>query len=240
MMVQERGVKNVDKPLVSVIIPVYNCDRYLEQAIRSVLDQHYRPLELIVVDDGSEDHSADIAQSFKEVRYLHQPNQGVAAARNTGIAGAHGEFLAFLDADDLWPPNKLSAQVLYMLEHPQTGYTLTSLVNFLEPGTDWPSWANNDPRSEGQNAYSPCTLLARKTVFDCIGNFDSRYKIGEDTEWFVRAKDAEIPFMILSDVVVQRRIHGANLCYEKSALRKHTLMEILKASVDRKRHKEKA
>lgn len=156
----------MDKPLVSVIIPVYNCDRYLGQALQSV-------------------------------------------------------------------------QVSYMLLHPQIGYTLAGLINFLEPGTEWPSWANNDPLTENRNAYSPCTLLVRKAVFDHIGIFDPRYKIGEDTEWFVRAKDAGIPFEILSDIVVQRRIHGSNLCYENPAVRRHTLMEILKASIDRKRNKER-
>jgi len=229
----------VYKPLVSVIIPVYNCDRYLGQALQSVLNQDYQPLEVIVVDDGSEDNSANIARSFKEIHYMYQPNQGVAMARNAGVAEAHGEFIAFLDADDLWPPNKLSVQVSYMLLHPQIGYTLAVLSNFLEPGTEWPSWVNNDPLTENRNAYSPCTLLVRKAVFDHIGIFDPRYKIGEDTEWFVRAKDAGIPFEILSDIVVQRRIHGSNLCYEKPAVRRHILMETLKASIDRKRNKER-
>lgn len=225
--------------MVSVIIPVYNCDRYLGQALQSVQNQDYQPLEIIVVDDGSEDNSANIARSFKEVHYMYQPNQGVAMARNAGVAEAHGEFIAFLDADDLWPPNKLSVQVSYMLLHPQIGYTLAGLSNFLEPGTKWPSWANNDPLTENQNAYSPCTLLVRKAVFVHIGIFNPRYKIGEDTEWFVRAKDAGIPFEILSDIVVQRRIHGSNLCYENPAVRRHTLMEILKASIDRKRNNER-
>ena len=100
----------MDKPLVSVIVPVYNGEHYLSFAIHSILRQDYHPSEVIVVDDGSTDNSANIARSFKEVRYIHQSNQGVAMARNVGIAAARGEFIAFLDADDLWTPNKLSIQ----------------------------------------------------------------------------------------------------------------------------------
>src|SRR6476660_1471039 len=113
-----------EKPLVSVIIPVYNGTCYLRAALESVFAQTYRPFEVIVVDDGSLDDSGVIAQSFDDVRYIHQENQGVAAARNNGIEVARGEFLAFLDQDDLWTPEKLKLQMGHLLSDPELGYTL--------------------------------------------------------------------------------------------------------------------
>ena len=102
-----------DKPLVSAIIPVYNCERYLAEAIESVLAQTYRPIGIIVVDDGSTDGSADVAKSFTDpqVRYFYQPNSGQGAARNQGTNLARGSFFTFLDADDLWTDNKLELQL---------------------------------------------------------------------------------------------------------------------------------
>jgi len=101
----------VSRPLVSVVIPVYNAEPFLREALDSVLAQDYEPFEVIVVDDGSTDGSGTIARSYPEVRYLRQENQGPAVARNAGIAAAQGEFLAFFDADDVMLPNKLSVQV---------------------------------------------------------------------------------------------------------------------------------
>src|SRR5213078_156464 len=112
-----------EQPLVSVIIPVYNGARYLRAALESVFAQTYRPIEVIVVDDGSGDDSGVIAQSFPDVHFIHQENQGVAAARNHGFDAARGEFIAFLDQDDLWTPEKLKVQVNYLLNHPDVGYT---------------------------------------------------------------------------------------------------------------------
>src|SRR6187549_3720033 len=111
-----------ERPLVSIIVPVYNGERYLRAALESIFAQTYRPLEVIVVDDGSVDDSGVIAQSFPEVRYIRQENQGVAAARNHGIETARGEFYAFLDQDDLWTPEKLTVQISYLLNDPDLGY----------------------------------------------------------------------------------------------------------------------
>src|SRR5262245_42249310 len=108
--------------LVSVVMPVYNGERHLREAIDSVLRQTHRNLELIVVDDGSTDGSAEIARAFgDQVRLIRQANVGSAVARNVGIASARGEFVAFIDADDGWVSNKLELQVRYLVEHPDVG-----------------------------------------------------------------------------------------------------------------------
>ena len=104
----------MSNPLVSVIMPVYNGEQFLRLALDSVFAQNYRPLDIIVVDDGSTDHSADIACSFKGVRYFYQENQGDGLARNHGIAQAQGDFISFLVADDLWAPHKTYVQIEYL------------------------------------------------------------------------------------------------------------------------------
>src|SRR5262249_23296673 len=121
-------------PLVSVIVPVYNGEKYLRFALESVVGQKHRPLEIIVVDDGSTDSSAAIAKGFTEVRYLHQANAGVASARNTGLKAATGAFIAFLDQDDLWLPGKLDRQASFLHENAQAMYVLCGMENFGEPG----------------------------------------------------------------------------------------------------------
>ena len=105
------------EPLISVVVPVHNGAAYLSDALGSIAAQGHRRLDIVVVDDGSTDESASIARSFEKVIYLHQPNRGVATARNTGIEHASGEFIAFLDADDLWLPNYLEAQIEFVREH---------------------------------------------------------------------------------------------------------------------------
>lgn len=224
--------------LVSVIVPVYNGERYLSFAIQSILGQDYHNFEVIVVDDGSTDNSGNIARSFEEVHYIHQSNQGVAMARNVGIAAARGEFIAFLDADDLWAPDKLSVQVDYFLKSPQVGYTLAKMHNFLEPGISWPSWQGEKFLEEDEYSYSLSALVVRKSVLDKIGTFDPRFRIGSDTDWLIRAKEAGIRMAILPDVLVQRRIHDSNLCYgyEKPGARLLMWKKLCRASVDRKRN----
>jgi glycosyltransferase involved in cell wall biosynthesis len=110
--------------LVSVIVPVYNGENYLSETLDSIFAQDYEPFEVIVIDDGSTDGSADIVQSYSNVRYIHQSNQGVPVARNTGLTAAQGEFIAFSDQDDLWKPNKLRVQTGYLLQYTEVQYVL--------------------------------------------------------------------------------------------------------------------
>jgi glycosyltransferase involved in cell wall biosynthesis len=214
------------------VIPVHNGERYLAAAIRSVLAQTYRPIEVIVVDDGSTDSSASIARSFEAVRCMVQAHQGVAVARNTGISAAGGAFIAFLDADDVWPPDKLAVQVGHLMDHPRVAYTVGRIRNFLEPGIAL------DPKIQRtlleRDQVGLMTLVGRREVFAQVGGFDPSYRVGEDFDWFVRAKDAGIVMAILPDVVLHRRIHGANLSSHTEACRE-SLLRVFKASLDRQR-----
>lgn len=221
-------------PLVSVIIPVFNREKYLAAALDSVFAQTYRPIEVIVVDDGSIDNSAAIAQAYSEVQYFYQSNQGVSVARNTGIAAAKGEFIAFLDSDDRWYPNKLSIQINEMLTHPDLGITATQFLNYLEPETEPPSWFNPNTELGERSLIIPSTFVVRQSVFQQIGTFSPAYLAAEDTEWIFRAKDNKIAMKTISEVLAQRRLHGQNLSWETESGYSARLMRILKDSIARK------
>ena len=221
-------------PLVSVIIPVYNGGRYLRAALESVFAQTYRPFEVIVVDDGSVDDSGDIAQSLPGVRYMRQANQGVAAARNHGIESARGEFLAFLDQDDLWTPEKLKLQIEYLLSNPDLGYTLTHQQFFLEPGATLPAWFRKELLSTVHTGWVLGTLVVRRRTFEQVGNFATGYAAANDSDWFFRAKAAGIPMAVVPELLLLKRIHDSN----ESGRAKEILSELLKvvkSSLDRQR-----
>jgi glycosyltransferase involved in cell wall biosynthesis len=217
-----------------VIIPVYNGARFLRAAVESVFAQTYRPFEVIVVDDGSADDSGDIAQSFPDVRYMRQENQGVAAARNNGIEAARGEFFAFLDQDDLWTPEKLRLQIEHLLNHPEVGYTLSQQQFFLEPGTTLPAWFRKELLTSVHTGWVLGTLVVRRKAFEQIGNFETGYSAANDSDWFFRARAAEIPMAVVPELLLLKRIHESN----DSGRAKEILSELLKvvkSSLDRHR-----
>ena len=223
-----------EHPLVSVIIPVYNGGRHLRAAVESVFAQTYRPIEVIIVDDGSTDDSGAIAESFPEVRYIHQANQGVAVARNNGIEAARGDFFAFLDQDDLWTPEKLKLQIDYLLTNPDLGYTLTQQQFFLDPGATLPSWFRKELFSTVHTGLVLGTLVVRRTAFEKIGSFATAYSAASDGDWFFRAKASEIPMGVVPELLLLKRLHSDN----DSARAKEILSELLKvvkSSLDRQR-----
>jgi glycosyltransferase involved in cell wall biosynthesis len=218
-------------PLVSVIIPVFNGGQYIRGALESAFGQQYRPIEVIVVDDGSTDNTAEIVRFFKDVTYLHQSNQGVPAARDVGISIAQGEFIAFLDADDLWTRDKLNTQISWLLEHPDIAYVTAKFRNFLEKDVKRPWWVKEEHLLEDQKGGVP-NLVVRKSVFEKIGVFDANCRSGSDLDWVLRAKDAGFVGTTLPHTLLHRRIHDSNLSYQWQGGRA-LLLKSLKASIDR-------
>ena len=220
-------------PKVSVIIPVYNGEKFIKDSINSVLNQEYDNWECIVVDDGSTDGTASIIKEHEQIIYLHQGNAGVAAARNLGIKKASGEYLAFLDADDVWSANKLLIQINYMEANPDVGYSFTKHSLFLDEGLkDFPSWVRTHRQEKEMTAYIPSALVARRFVFEAIGNFDVNYQVGEDSDWFMRAKDAGFKLGVVEKNLLQKRVHSQCLS-GNTQLSKANLLKIIRASLQR-------
>jgi glycosyltransferase involved in cell wall biosynthesis len=188
-------------PLVSVVIPVFNGERFLREAVQSVLDQKYSPVEIIVVDDGSTDGSATVARSLETVRYLYQTNQGPAAARNRGIEQAKGSLIAFADADDLWPSGKLDRQLPYLISDPEIDIVLGRIQQVLLSETvDGPTQATEF----GETGFSVNlgSAVIRTSVFEHVGLFDETMRYSEDVDWFMRARESGAAIVTIDAVTL--------------------------------------
>jgi glycosyltransferase involved in cell wall biosynthesis len=226
-----------ENPLVSVIIPVYNGERFLAEAIDSVAAQTYRPIEIILVDDGSTDGSQAIAKSYPGVHYIHQENQGLAAALNHGVKLAGGDFLAFLDADDVWVGEKLSAQVATMKQHPNLDIVFGHMQRLYNPEPGSQAEREVTPEDESLPGYFKATALIRKESFWRVGLFDTSLKLGDFIDWYSRAKEEGLEEMMLPQVMLIRRIHAGNLSLREKDNRSDYI-RIMKAALDRRRSKE--
>jgi glycosyltransferase involved in cell wall biosynthesis len=226
-----------ETPLVSCVVAVYNGERFLREALDSILAQNYRPLEVIVVDDGSTDGTAAIAAGYGErISLLHQANAGHAAARNRGIEAARGDFLAFLDADDLWRADKLTRQVERFRHRPELDASVTLIQNFWMPELATEAEEYRDQHRGGPlPGYSPVTLLARSSLFRRLGFFDTSLRHGGVAAWFVRAREQGALIELLPEVLVQRRMHARSFGRENVGSSQAEYLAIVKAALDRRR-----
>ena len=191
-------------PRVSVIIPSYNCARYLGRAIDSACEQTYKDYEIVLVDDGSTDDTKDVAMHYgKKVTYLYQQNQGLSAARNQGISKASGELLAYLDADDMWYPEKLERQVAFLDAHQECGivHSEMSIINEQDEVLHVRFYEETQ-RSVPQGYcmqqllmrchIQPVTVVERRNVFDLVGGFDNRILVAQDyLHWIMIAAEGQ-------------------------------------------------
>ncbi len=195
------------------IIAVRNGASFLKAALDSVLGQNICPDEVLVVDDGSTDTSADIAKNHVlRPRVMNSVGRGPAAARNTALNVAKGRFIAFLDADDLWHPNKLERQFQEFERDPDLGLCFSASENIADPpvisSEDWRTTQLGNQKGN----FLLSTTLARRSLFDKVGMFDeSLFPWGEDTDWFLRVVAAKIRIKLIADVLVDRRLHDSNL-----------------------------
>lgn len=198
-------------PLVSCVVPVFNGARYVGDAIASILAQTHRAIDIVVVDDGSTDATADVLRHFGEaIRVLRVTHGGLAGARNLGIAASRGEYIAFLDADDLWLPGKVARQLARFAERDDLEMSLTGIRNFWDGAVAGEAAMYDDTRFAGPlPGHSCCTLLARRDVFDRVGPF-AHLPLVEDVDWLLRARDLGVVTELDADVQVRRRLHGQN------------------------------
>ena len=215
-------------PLVSVVIPVFNGERFLREAVQSVLAQDYSPVEIIIVDDGSTDDTRTVARSLPEtVRYVHQTNKGPAAARNRGIEYAQGSLIAFADADDLWPAGKLELQLPYLITDPAVEIVMGKVQQVLSSRTV-------TQIAEPAFSVNLGSAVIRKSVFERVGLFDETMRYSEDVDWFMRAREAGVAITTIDAVTLFYRQHEENMTRGKSASELN-ILKTLKRSLDRRR-----
>lgn len=232
----------MNTPCISCIVPVFNGERFLGKALDSILAQTYRPLEILAVDDGSTDQTQAILEGYGEpVLYIAQSNAGPATARNTGIRAAKGEFIAFLDADDLWHADKLTRQVARFHARPELGVSVTQIQNFWMPElNEEQERFREHRRGQALPGYSTVTLLARRQLFDLVGMFDATLKHGDDTEWFMRAEEHGVLIEMLPEVLVYRRLHANNRSRTWTARSQAEYLYLIKNLVERRQARQKA
>lgn len=218
-------------PSASVIIPTYNSAEFLTQAVQSILDQTYRNFEVIVVDDGSTDGTENFLRPFDgRIQYLYQENRGPSAARNAGITAAKGEYICFLDADDLWLPRKLQLQVSFMEGHRDVGLIFSDheefdstgivLESFLAVKSFYTDLISSQPIKEAfrklavENFISTPTVMIRSECFKKTGLFDESLKSVEDRDLWLRMS-AYFKIACLPIVVCRRRLHSFNISGER-------------------------
>ena len=192
---------------VSVVIPAFNCARYLPAAIASVQSQGSPDLQVVVVDDGSTDDTQAIVRAIPGVEYRRQARAGAAAARNAGVRVADGKYLAFLDADDYWAPGKIARQ-LHCLFETGTDMVFGHAEEFQSP--DAPALAGSAPPAAAQPARCAGTVLIARETFVSGGMFSTAWRVGEFMDWYLRATDRGLTATMLPDVVLYRRLHSGN------------------------------
>ena len=210
-------IENIN-PLVTVIIPTYNRGWILKEAIDSVLLQDFDDFELIVVDDGSTDNTQDILNGYAcDIIVLRRDNRGVSAARNAGITCASGQFIAFLDSDDMWLPGKLSSQVDFFKSNPEALICQTEEL-----------WIRNGKRVNPKKRHkkfsgmifkhslplcivSPSAVMLKKSLFDKTGVFDEKLPACEDYDLWLRISCKYPVFLIDTPLIIKRGGHEDQL-----------------------------
>ncbi len=223
-------------PTISVIIPLYNTEKYIEEAIQSLLNQTYNIDQIIVIDDGSTDNSAQIVKKYPQIELYQQENQGLKKTLNTGLSKASGDFIGFLDADDRWKLDKLEIQ----LNHLQKNL----LVDIVFGRSTRFKMIVNEKGEEQEELldYIKGVYLSgglyRKSVFEVVGNFTTLEKMHNFIEWFGRVKESKIAILEIEDVICERRIHGDNMGIKDKDKQREEYLATLKASLDRRRAEE--
>jgi len=229
-------VSGPDRPLISVLIGAYNAAPYLAEAIESVLTQSYRPFELIVVDDGSTDETAEIARSFGDrLRCARQENAGDGAARNAAVRLARGELFAFMDSDDRSTPDRLELQATALAEDPELDMVFGALREFISPELTPEEQARlRVAKPDPTEARLVNIMLIRREAFERVGPFDEQLTLGSPVDWCARADDANLRSKTLPQLVLERRLHLTNLGRRERDARSDYI-DVIKAALARRR-----
>ncbi|HXG75981.1 MAG TPA: glycosyltransferase family A protein [Gaiellaceae bacterium] len=218
-----------------MVVAVYNGERFLREALESVFRQTYDSYEVVLVDDGSTDRTAEIARDFP-VRYVRQSNQGSSVARNVGVAASRGGLIAFLDHDDVLPRDKLSLQAGFLMDRPDVDCVLGRQEWIVEGGQEPPDLPR-DPLFGDPGGIALGSAMLRVEALEAVGGFDARYLYAEDRDLFVRLREHGMAIAVLPETVLYRRLHGHNKTLSPPA--SHPLLRSLREKLERERSSER-
>ncbi|HWQ34197.1 MAG TPA: glycosyltransferase [Blastocatellia bacterium] len=224
--------QTADEPLISIIIPCYNQAQYLSEAIESSLRQDYPKVEVIVVNDGSTDNTAEVAARYPAVRCITQSNQGLSAARNAGLNDSRGSFLVFLDADDRLLPHALSTGYRMLQAHPDCAFVYGNYLCMAADGSPLPPpiFRTESDVYAGllkRNFISMhATVMYQRAVFEAVGSFDPRCRAAEDYEMYLRIV-RQFPICYHPEPVAEYRHHPESMT-KRPALMLSATMEVLR------------
>lgn len=210
--------------MVSVIIPAFNAERFLRATLDSVFAQSLKDFEVILIDDGSVDRTREVATSYSEVRYHYQPNQGPATARNNGLKLSHGDYLAFLDADDVWHKDMLSSCIHVFEQHPELGAVHTNWLPIdnhgeqIRQASGWQPWTGNIfSRLLIDIPFNSSCILWKHECYNAIGGFDVTPEINDDWLNWLRIAHLGYEFGCVETPLTYVRVHENSLTHRQNA-----------------------
>ena len=223
------------EPLVSAVIPAHDCERYVGEAIESVLAQTYPHIELVVVDNGSGDGTAKVIRGFGDrARLIFEGRRGIGPARNAGVRSSRGEYVAFLDCDDLWEPRKTEIQLAAFADDPRPDVVMGHVKQFASPDLD-PAVAEEFRIPEDpQPGMFPGAVLVRRDVLDRVGPWREEVVVSDGLEWFLAVRRLGLREVMLPEVVTLRRVHGRNTSIVRRD-RRREWASVLKRDLDQRR-----
>jgi len=224
-------------PVVSCVVPAFNCARFLGEALDSIYAQTHRPIEVIVVDDGSTDETAEVAARYgQRLTFVQQANGGPGAARNVGFGLARGEFIACLDADDHWHPRRIEAGLEVLRRDPKIDGCFARGVNFWDDDsrTQWTLVAGQ-PVTQPQRWYAFGSLLFCRGIIDAVGPINADLGMAEDIDWITRAEAAGHRFTDVDEVLCFHRVHRGNMSKAMTAEQRADMVDVVQGHLLRTR-----
>ncbi len=220
---------------ISCVIPVFNGERYLAEAVDSVRRQTVPISEVIVVDDGSHDRTAEVVAGLGNIRYVRQDNSGAPSARNRGMALARGEFVAFLDADDIWEEDKTALQLERFAADPRVGACTTYMQNFWMQEVEAELETTNVNRLTEAQPGIASSVMMRSSVCRKVGPLDTSLRHRDIQDWLIRMRNLGWSLETRKEVLVRRRVHDANVSRQRCDSGEQELLRLATAALARRR-----
>jgi glycosyltransferase involved in cell wall biosynthesis len=227
-------------PFVSIVMATKNAERYLAEALASIALQTHQNYEIVVVDAASTDRTREIAEAQARTRLVHQRGSGFAGAWNEGVEAARGDFVAFIDSDDRWPPDRLARQIADLDANPGHEGVIGRVSFFLDDDLVSPPGYKSDILEGDRVGYMTGTLMARRRLIEKLGPFETHWEIASDLVWFQKLRETAVPIGILDHVLLHKRVHANNLSYltARTPVFRREVLKLLHDGIGRRRRAE--